>query len=363
MSNYDISVDEAIDLGYATLARRKKDNLQMTFDTVSLELFNRWFKNAERDSGDCIKEYITLRDTGNAKMISLWEEDTHNVVNTDAEIKVDWVHATTNMTYNRIELAMNKGDKLRVYRYLDGKQKNMFREFAEMLQLKLVLSPTGSTDKKNPHGMASWLSLGTDGSSGGFTGYSGVYNDGSGTTYDVGGISSSASVNPRWASYYADHDGNFGDNLVDLLSSAVRKTDFRPPLIPQKIAENTNFAQYVMYTNDYVLRQIEALARAQDDAIGADLSKYYGMVVFHGIPFFYLPELDTARSTLYGTNPIFGLNHQHFKVVVLRANDFVIGKPTPLTHQSHNIISVPCDVSFACICDNRQKAGFLISQQ
>lgn len=361
--SYDISIDEAVDVGYATLARRKKDNLQMTFETVSLELFNRWFKQAERDSGDCVKEYVTLRDTGNAKMISLWEEDTHNNLNTDAEIKVDWVHATTNMTYNRIELAMNKSDKLRVYRYLDGKQKNMFREFAEMLQTKLVLSPTSSSDSKNPHGMASWLSMGTDDSTGGFTGYDGIYNDGSGTTYAVGGISASSTSNARWGSYYADHQGNFGDNIIDLLSSACRKTYFRPPIVPQKIAEDTNFAQYVMYTNDYVLRQLEALARAQDDKIGPDLSKYMGMTMFKGIPFFYLPELDTAKANLYGTNPIFGVNHRHFKVVVLRANDFVIGKPTPLTHHSHNLISVPCDVSFACICDNRQRAGFLISEQ
>jgi len=359
----DITIEQAIDLGHATLARMRRENLQLTFNTPEFALYNRWFREAERDSGDCVKEFITLQDTGNAKMISLWEEDTHNTVNTDHEIKVDWVHATTNMTYSRIEVAMNKGNKVRLYNYLAGKQKNMFRELAEMLQLRLVLSPTSASDSKNPHGMAAWLSLGTDDSAGGFTGYKGRYNDGSGTQYAVGGITASATVNPRWASYYADHNGRFGDNIVDLLSTAFRKTHFIPPVVPQSVAKETTFDKYNMYTNDYVLRQMEALARAQDDKIGPDLSKYMGRTFFKGVPFQYLSELDTARANLYGTNPIFGVNHDHFKVVVLKENDFVISKPTPLGHHSHNLLSVAVDVSFACICDNRQAAGFLISQQ
>jgi len=196
---------------------------------ISIEqarLYNRWFKEAERDSGDVVKAFITLGDVGNAKMAGRWEEDTHNVVNTDQEIKVDWVHATTNMDYSRIELAMHSGNAVRVYNYLTSKQKNMYRELAELLQPRLILSPVSSADKKNPHGLASWLSLGTDDSSGGFTGYKGKYNDGSGTDYAVGNINSSSSVNPRWASYYADHNDEFGDALLDLLSRATRKTHF-----------------------------------------------------------------------------------------------------------------------------------------
>ncbi len=360
----ELTVEQAVDVGHATLASYKKDALEMTFNDVSHELYNTWFQAAERDSGDAIKAFITLKDTGNAKMISLWEEDTHNVVNTDYEIKVDWAHATTNMDYNRIELAMNTGNKVRIYNYLVGKQKNMYREFAELLLPKLILSPSSAADNLNPHGLASWLSLGTDDSTGTYTGYLGRYNDGSGTTYNVGTISSSSSDKPRWASYYADHNGQFGDNLLDLLARATRKTHFIPTMIPMAVAKETPPSPYRYYSNDAVIGNLEALARKMDDSVGPDLAKYFGRVLYKGIMFEYVSFLDSSSSysEIMGTDPIYGVNHDYFKVKVLRENDFAEGKPTP-RDGSHNIITVPLDLSFAILCENRQRAGFLISQQ
>jgi len=359
----DLTIDQAIDIGYATLPRFKKESLEMTYNDITHELYNLWFGMAERDSGDSIKSWVTLGDTGNAKMVSLWEEDTHNTVNTDDEIKVDWTHSTTNLEYERREIAMNTGNKVRIYNYLKSKMQNMFREWAELLQPKLILSPTSSTDKKNPHGLASWLSLGTDNSTGAWTGYSGVYNDGSGTTYNVGGIASTASSKARWGSYYADHNGEFGNNIVDLMARAYRKTHFIPPMVPRKIgAEHNPVSNFRLYSNDVVIGNFEAMARAQDDKVGPDIVKYQGIPHFKGVPFIYVDELDTTRASLRGTNPIYGVNHTYFKCVVLKENDFVVGRPRQRDN-AHNVLAVDADVSFGILCTNRQKAGFLISQQ
>ena len=359
----DLTIEQAVDVGLATLESFKKDALEMTFNDISHELYNTWFQMAERDSGDQVNAFITLKDTGNAKMISLWEEDTHNTVNTDEKIKVDWVHASTNMDYNRIELAMNTGNKVRIYNYLVGKQKNMYREFAELLQPKLILSPTSASDAKNPHGLASWLSLGTDNSTGGYTGYSARYNDGSGTAYDAGTISSSSSDKPRWASYYADHNGQFGDNLLDLLARATRKTHFIPTMIPQAVAKETPPSPFRYYSNDNVIGNLEALARKMDDNVGPDLAKYFGKVLYKGIPFEYVDFLDSSSSysPIMGTDPIYGVNHEYFQIKVLRENDFAQGKPVA-RDGSHNILTVPLDLSFAILATNRQRCGFLISQ-
>lgn len=359
----DLTIQQAVDIGHATLASRRKNALEMTFNDITHELYNTWMAEAMRDSGDSIKDYITLTDTGNAKMISLWEEDTHNTVNTDHEIKVEWAHATTNMDYNRIEIAMNTGNEVRIYNYLEGKQDNMYREFAELLNVKLILPPVSGNDKKNPHGLASWLSLGNAESTGDWTGYNGRYNDGSGTAYNVGTISCSASDKPRWGSYYADHKGNFGDNLLDILARACRKNHFIPPMYPTAIAKETVENPYRYYSNDNVIGNLEAIARKMDDNVGPDLAKYFGRVMYKGIPFVYMDFLDSSSSyaPVMGTDPIYGVNHQYFKVRILRENDFALGKPTP-RDGSHNIITVPLDVSLAITCTNRQRAGFLISQ-
>ena len=364
----EITIDQAIDVGYATLWRIKKDALAMTFGTGHYELFNMWFGDkAERNSGDMIKDYITLKDTGNGKHISLWEEDTHNTVNTDKEIRVDWSHYTTNLSYNRVELGMNMSDEVRVYNYLKGKMDNMYRELAEDIQSSLVLSPTSASDKKNPHGLASWLSLGTDGSAGAWNAYSGIYNDGSATTYSVGGIASTSASLARWASYYADHEGSLGDALLTKLFRATTQTKFIVPIVPKagKIDESTGFGNFRYYTNLNVVANLETLLRKSDDQIGSDLGKYAGVIVYKGIPMMYLEELDAAASAdtaLRGTDPIYGVNHDWFKLTVLKDNDFVIGKPTPRDNQ-HNVLKVHCDVSYAVHCTNRQRAGFLISQQ
>ena len=359
----DLTIEQAVDVGHATLASYRKEALEMTFNDISHELYNTWMQSAERDSGDSVKDFITLKDTGNAKMISLWEEDSHNTVNTDSEIKVDWAHATTNMDYNRIELAMNTGNEVRIYKYLTGKQLNMYREFGELLQNKLILPPASATDKKNPHGLSAWLSLGTDNSTGAWTGYQGRYNDGAGTAYNVGNISCSATDKPRWASYYADHNGMFGDNLLDLLGRATRKTHFVPTMLPVAVAKETGSQPFRYYSNDNVIGNLEALARKMDDSVGPDLAKYFGRVLYKGVPFIYVTLLDNSASyaAIMGTDPIFGVNHDYFKIRILKENDFVLGTPTR-RDGSHNVLAVSLDVSLTVSATNRQRCGFLISQ-
>ncbi|MFA5158164.1 MAG: hypothetical protein WC451_03210 [Patescibacteria group bacterium] len=367
----EITIDHAIDIGYATLQNYAKDSdrLEMTFKEANYTPVNEWFTKDKMklDGGDVVKFYITLSDVGNAKHIGLWEEDSDNTVNTDEEGTVKWTHATTNMSYNRVELGMNMGKgNIQVYNYLNGKRKNMFREFAEMLQTAAFLTPSSATDKKNPHGLPSWLSIGTDGSTGAFTGYNGHYNDGSapGTAYSVGDIASSASSNARYASYYADHGGALGDNLIALLDRATRKTYFNPPILPNAStgAPVTTWGNFRYYSNDNVIGNMSSYALHADDAVGKDLGKYAGLTIYKGIPFIYVQQLDTANTSTYGTDPIFGVNHDFFYPIVLTSNNFVIGKPVP-RDQQHLVLKVHLDLSYAYVCINRQRAGFLINQQ
>jgi hypothetical protein len=87
-------------------------------------------------------------------------------------------------------------------------------------------------------------------------------------------------------------------------------------------------------------------------------------VLYKGVPFIYVSFLDDSASysPIMGTDPIYGVNHDFFKVRILRENDYVLGKPSK-RDGFHNILTVPLDVSLAITCTNRQRGGFLISQQ
>lgn len=343
---------------------KDSDRLEMTFKEASYQAVNDTFgkDKSTLTGGDRIEGFITLSDTGNAKHISLWEEDSDNVVNTDKKWEVNWTHATTNMSYNRIELGYNMGDDIKVYDYLNGKRKNMYREFAELLQDALFQTPTSATDSKNPHGFPSWLSQGTDDSDGGFTAYSGRYNDGSGTAYNLGGIASSASSNPRWAAYYADTNGQLGDNLLTILDEATIRTNFIPPVIVEETGPRHSFSNYRYFTNIKIMKNLNHLMLQSDDKVGPDLGKYHGVTHYKGAPFIYVEKLDTANTSTYGTDPLIAVNLDYIKVKVLSANNFVVGRPRP-RDQQHNVLKVDCDLSYAICSTNRQRSGFLINQQ
>lgn len=362
----EITIEQAIDLGRSTLENyaKKSDRLEMTLKEANYQAVNDMFGKDKTtlSGGDRVEGFITLTDTGNAKHISLWEEDVTNVVNTDDKWEVDWTHATTNMSYNRIELQMHMGDDVQVYDYLNGKRKNMFREFAELLQDAIFQTPTSATDKKNPHGLPAWISQGTDGSSGAFTAYTGRYNDGSGTAYNVGGIASSASVKPRHASYYADHEGNLGDNLLSIIDEAVRKTGFTPPVIVEEVASKHSFGNYRYFSNNKIMANLNALALQSDDRVGADLTKYHGSPVVNGVPFIYVQKLDTANTSTYGTDPIIAANMDYISVICLDGNNFVVHPPKDRDEQ-HNVMTVHVDLTYAICSSNRQRHGYLINEQ
>jgi len=153
-----ITIDQAIDLGYATLQSFKQDDFAIALKHPRYEAINKWFREdkLQLDGGDRVTRYIQLGDTGNAQHVRLYETDEPNVVNTDKEIKVEWTHAITSFSYSRKELAMNLGNKVRVYNYLKSRRMGAFREFADLLEEAAWSTPTSASDDLNPHGIPAY---------------------------------------------------------------------------------------------------------------------------------------------------------------------------------------------------------------
>ncbi|KKK88293.1 hypothetical protein LCGC14_2744630, partial [marine sediment metagenome] len=183
----------------------------------------------------------------------------------------------------------------------------------------------------------------------------------------VGTIACSSTTNTRWANYYADHGGNLDDTFLKKLRRAFRKTHFQSPMFAsQAIDPESNFSNFRLYTTSNMLDELEEIAFKSDDRIGADLGKYAGRVIFKGVPILYVDTLDddssvsTQQGYVYGGDPIFGINHNHFYAICLADEYFRINKPMSKVGQ-HNVLTIYCDLSYAYICDNRRVAGFLIS--
>jgi len=355
----DISYAQAVDITHGTLQNIRKNSCPLTYLYNTYNFFNTFWKNRMKvQGGKEIEREIALVDEGNAGLKNRWADDTHNVKNITKKYKVDWRFAKGNYSYNWPEMDLNNGPE-KIFDVLQLKYNNALREMSDAIYLACILSPTSSSDEDNPHGIMSWLPYGTDDATGSWCGTSGHYNDSSGTSFDVGGIS--ASTYSRWASYYGDHNGDLDDSLLSQLDTATRKLHFEGPQFPEKIPGPSN-QKFSLYSNDNVIKSVNLLYAKSDDQMGYRIGAHFGRPSFKGMTFEYVDILDTARTYQYGTDPIIGINHDLIYPVVHSGWDFKVHKPTK-RDDNHLVLTGYIDLQFAIICDNRRRAGFLLNQQ
>jgi hypothetical protein len=261
-----------------------------------------------------------------------------------------------------METSLNSG-KQKIYNTLAAQYRSAMKDILEAIYLSMLTGPTSASDDLSPNSLNTWLRVGTASSTGGWTGYQSRYNDGStpGTAYDTAGLNSSASNNTGWASYYADHLGNIDESLLTLLDRAVRKTGFQAPMVPMDPSQGRNgLLDFSMYTTDNVIGTLNTFYANADDNMGYNRDSHWGTPTFKSIPFAYVDILDTARTSLYGTDPIFGLNHQNIYPIVDSNWNFKELTGTDPTRAV--VMQRLIYVRYQMWCEDPQNAGFLVSQ-
>lgn len=353
----------ATDIWNATLQNIiTKEPALATFAYRKWQLFNKFWQSAQKEtSGDYLEGHITLDSEGNAKLVGIWDQDTLQKKNIQRKYTANWRQAKGGMLWNTMETSLNSGAQ-KIYNTLAPQYRSAMKDILEAIYLSLVTGPTNANDDLSPNSLNTWLRVGTQASTGGWTGYRSRYNDGStpGTAYDTAGLTSSASINSGWASYFADHQGNIDASLLTLIDRAVRKTGFQAPVVPMDPSQGKNgLLSYSMYTSDNVIATLNTFFANADDNMGYREDSHWGTPTFRSIPFAYVDLFDTARTSLYGTDPIFGINHQNlFPIIDSNWNfkEMVGTDPTRAVVMQRLIY-----VRYQMWCDDPQNAGFLIS--
>ncbi len=289
-----------------------------TFAYTNYQFYNQFFKNSHKvKGGDYLEGNITLDSEGNARLVGIWDQDTLVKKNIQRRYTANWRQAKGGMLWNLMETSLNSGSE-KIYDVLESQYKSAVKDIIETVYLSLLTGPTSASDDESPNSLNTWLRVGTQASTGGWTGYQSRYNDGNtpGTAYDTAGLTSSASVNSGWASYYADHQGNIDESLLSLLDVAVRRLNFHAPVVPMAIGQENGLVNFTMYTSNNVLKKLNTFYAKADDNMGYHRDSHYGTPTFMSIPFMYCDIFDTARTALYGTDPIFGLNHSNIYPII-----------------------------------------------
>lgn len=353
-------LDQALDIAYGTLQDIRRKTPPLTYAYSTYAFWNSWWKGAVKTVGDRPEGYITLDSEDNARFSGHWDDDTTAKKNINRKYTLDWVHADNSMSWNLIEMDINKSPA-KIYNAWEQQYNACIRDLVEKIFPVLFTGQTSSSDDSRPMGISSWLTIGTDGSSGAWNGYNGHYNDGStpGATFNRGGIASSSSSNTRWASWYADHDGSLDDSLLTILDAATMDLNFQAPTIPQGLPIDK--CVFTLNTTKNVRQKLNLFFAKADDNMGYNRNSHFNVPTFNGIPMMHVPPLDTANTSVYGTDPIIGINHNLLYPVILKGWNFKISKHPD--SNKHNVITLFMDVEFQIWCENPRHAGFLISQQ
>jgi hypothetical protein len=360
-SESGISLNQFLTLLNATRDDFQPDKLAMTLTYPRYEVLNDILRKRKKmGSGERYTTNIQLDDATNGGAVGMFfVQDVSNIYDTDYKVISEWKHYTNNVSYDLAQIDINKGDKVKEYDYIKSQKMAMYRKTADDIQQQFWSAPASASDVNKIFGPSSWLTIGTNNSTGGFTGTTGQYLDAN--AFNPGGID--ASAHPKWASYYADHNGILNETLLDMLGDANRATDFEAPIEPNKVTgvEEGVPKKVVYYTTNNVIKQVEKIARNSDDRIGYDLGKYAGETLYKGIPFKYVQQLDTASTTQWGTDPIFAINFDVFYPVVL--NNWYFRTDEGKNAFAHNVCTEYVDLYWMTHCENRRNMGYLINQQ
>lgn len=355
---------KALDIWNATLQHimTKKPALA-NFAYNKYQFFNLFFRNAMKvKGGDYLEGHITLASEDNAKHVGIWDQDTLKKKNIDRQYTMNWRQAKGGMLWNLMETSINSGAE-KIFDVLEQQYESAIKDMIDEIYLAILTGPDNANDVLNPYSVFSWMPFGTASSTGGWTGYSGHYNDGSGAsaaTFNRGGLASSASNNANWASYYADHAGNLDETLLTMVDRAIRKLNFQAPMIPKTVGEMNGNVDFSLHTNDNVISKLNTFYAKADDQMGYRPDSHYGTPTIRSIPLAYVDILDTARTSVYGTDPVLGINHADLHPVIHTDWNFkeIDGKDPNRAVVLQKIIYL----RYQIWCKNPRYAGFLISQ-
>ena len=356
--------EKALDIWDATLQHimTKKPALA-NFAYNKYQFYNMFFKNAMKiKGGDQLEGHITLKSEGNAKHVGLWDQDTLQKKNINQKYTMQWRQAKGGMLWNLMETSLNSGSE-KIFDVLETQYESAIKDIIEEVYLAILTGPTSASDVLSPYSIFSWLPFGTASSTGGWTGYSGHYNDGLGasaTTFDRAGVPSASGTNDNWASYYADHAGNIDETLMTLVERALRKLNFQAPMVPRQVGAENGNVDFSLHTSDNVISLLNTYFANADDNMGYNRDSHWGTPTIKSIPLAYVDILDTARTSVYGTDPIIGLNHSDIHPVIHADWNFkeINGKDPNRAVVLQKLIYL----RYQIWCKNPKYAGFLISQ-
>jgi hypothetical protein len=216
------------------------------------------------------------------------------------QAEVPWTYLTFNWNWEHSDILENRTPS-KIVDYLRSKERAAYIGFAEAVE-NYLWAATNVADDDDPRGIPYWV---TKNATAGFTG--GILSSWS----DVAGLS--PTTYSRWNNYAFPYTEVTGDDFIENLSTALRKTDFTAPFKSQANEHGDSASDGREYmTNNAMLVALERFAKSQNDNLGPNIVALLNGVMIGRREVMYVPKLDEDT-----TNPFYGLHTGVFKTAYL----------------------------------------------
>ena len=362
--------EQNLDILHGTIERFMIKEPPLTYAYETYEDLNVWMHpQIMQVTGDELKGFITTGTVGNAGAKNPWAEDSIIVKNITKEYSITpFKHYQGAMAFNKMEVSANSGPE-KIFDTVKLQYRKAKAELIDDLRLAFWTGPTSAADVDAIYSIPCWLPLGGLASTGGYTGYKARYNDAAdagaiaGTSFAKGNLNSTAALNPEMASYYADHEGNIDESLMRLCNEAMMRLNFKPPReVPDPVLSRVN--RYACFTSKNVMLTLNALYQKLNSNVGPNMfaNGYYplSMIPLPGaIRLVWVDILDTQRDSIYGADPIYGVNMNVLYPTYLKGWNMAL---TSNDNAGRHLVGQKfIDHGCQTWCDVPSKAGFLIS--
>lgn len=345
-----LTVDEINDLVVST---REGDAAKMRYTQIAqrlpeYEMVERFMDRdrIQMQGGASIRFNVLYDHNNSAQMVGFYQRIEPTVVDVLTSFNVPWRHANFNWSWDRKEEAINQGPAA-VVDLLNARRVSAFISWAEKIEDQGWNKPATSSNETDVWGIPTWV-VKASSTTGGFNG-----GNPSGFTSGVG---LDSTVITRWKNYCAQYNTIDRDDLLAKMATGFRQTRFKSPTNEQAYTRGVN-ENFHIYTNETGIGQYEKFCYSQNDNMGADTQKFFGMTAFKKIPVRHAFKLDADT-----TNPFYCLDMNYFAFVFQRGRFMFEHKPmndveTPDTYTTHTMMTL----NMACWDRRRQQVYSLAS--
>lgn len=352
-----LAMSELLDLTKTTLEDMPKLSFETPLQWQDYIAVNQFLKgggkNIQIGSGYGIRRNIMLKQSGNAEHVQLYQSTAVNVADVQEQLTAPWAYAQTYWSIERREALINRAPAAFV-NLVESRRVDAMLAFADLLEDRAWKSINTSADTVNPRGIPYHVTIGANGENG-F--YGGQTRDNAGTA-----VTSVSGLTPvdldRWCNYYSDYAGpTNADAMVKKMHEVYRKIRFKAPRIVKDL-EVGPLSGYAIYMDGTTIDEYEAYTRKSNENIGFDVGKFAGNTAFQRTPVTWVPPLDTAAVAYRGANPIYFINHNKFKLFILRGDNLRESEPM-VDRNQHNVATTFVDLSYNYLCTDRRSQGLI----